>query len=147
MRTYFPKKAEIKRNWFVVDATGQSLGRLASEVAMYLQGKHKPSYCSNIDVGDYIIVTNLSKLAIDPRKAQGKIYYRHSGYPGGLKAVRLQDYFSNSPEKLFRQVVWGMMPKNRLGRQMMKKLKTYGGSQHKHDAQKPVLLSRGEENA
>jgi len=141
MRTYFPKAKEINKRWYLIDAEGQSLGRLATEVAKILQGKNKASYCPNLDTGDYVIVTNLAKLDIDQKKAINKVYYRHSGYPGGIKAKSLQQYFSATPEKLFRQVVWGMMPKNRLGRKMMKKLKVYSSEQHKHNAQKPTALT------
>lgn len=140
MKTYVTKPDEIKREWFVVDAEGKTLGRLASEVARILRGKHKPNYSPSLDVGDYVIVVNAEKIRVTGRKLDQKIYYRHSGYPGGLKQIRLRDLLARHPTRVIEHAVRGMLPKNRLGRRMFKKLKVYAGPDHPHHAQRPKPL-------
>ncbi len=140
MKTYVTKPSEVEREWFVVDAEGKTLGRLASEVAKILRGKHKPNYSPSVDVGDYVIVINAEKIRVTGRKLDQKFYYRHSGYPGGLKAVRLRDMLAKHPTRVIEHAVRGMLPKNRLGRRMFKKLKVYAGPDHPHKAQRPKPL-------
>ena len=134
MKTYSPKAKDIKREWQVVDAAGQTLGRLASQVANLLMGKHKPVYAPHIDTGDYVVVINAAKVKVTGRKAEQKIYYRHSGYPGGLKSPTFKEVFSNHPTRVIEHAVRGMLPKNRLGRAMFKKLKVYPGSEYPRHA-------------
>jgi large subunit ribosomal protein L13 len=143
MKTYSVKKSEIARKWYVVDADGMVLGRLASEVAKILKGKNKPFYTPHMDVGDHVIVVNADKVRVTGGKERKKIYYRHSGYPGGLKETPLKDVLQRNPEKVVRNAVKGMMPKNRLGRAMMRKLHVYAGPRHPHQAQKPEKLTPG----
>jgi large subunit ribosomal protein L13 len=138
VRTYQPKPADIERAWHVVDADGAVLGRLASEVATLLRGKHKPTWAPHIDTGDHVIVINASKLAITPRKLTDKRYYRHSGYPGGLREESLEHLLARSPERVVRLAVKGMLPKGPLGRQMLKKLRVYSDATHPHAAQQPA---------
>ncbi len=140
MRTYTPKPGDIKRKWYVVDAQGKTLGRLASEIARILRGKNKPIFSPHVDTGDYVIVVNAEKIHVTGRKLTQKIYYRHSGYPGGLKAVSLRDLLQRHPERAVEFAVRGMLPKNRLGREMSKKLKVYAGPDHPHKAQRPEPL-------
>ncbi len=142
MKTYFPKKNDIKikKDWFVVDVQGKVLGRIASEIAKILRGKHKPQYTPFLDTGDFVIVVNAEKVKVTGNKEKDKIYYSHSGYPGGLKEARLEELRAKKPEEIIRRAVWGMLPKNALGRKMLKKLKVYRGSQHPHTAQKPKKL-------
>ena len=140
MKTYVTKPDEVEREWFVVDAEGKTLGRLASEVARILRGKHKPNYSPSVDVGDYVIVINAGKIRVTGRKLDQKIYYRHSGYPGGLKQIRLRDLLARHPTRVIEHAVRGMLPKNRLGRRMFKKLKVYAGPDHPHHAQRPKPL-------
>ncbi|MGD2039825.1 MAG: 50S ribosomal protein L13 [Anaerolineae bacterium] len=140
MRTFTAKKEEIERNWYVVDAEGQTLGRLASRIAPILKGKHKPSYTPHLDCGDYIVVINADKVRVTGRKKDQKFYYRHSGYPGGLSSISLRDQLDKFPERVVESAVKGMLPKNRLGRQMFKKLKVYAGESHPHQAQQPKPL-------
>jgi large subunit ribosomal protein L13 len=140
VRTFTAKKEEIERNWYVVDAEGQTLGRLASRIAPILKGKHKPSYTPHLDCGDYIIVINAEKVRVTGRKKDQKFYYRHSGYPGGLSSISLRDQLDKFPERVVESAVKGMLPKNRLGRQMFKKLKVYAGESHPHQAQQPKPL-------
>ena len=140
MRTFTAKKEEIKREWFVVDATGQTLGRLASTIAPILRGKHKPTYTPHLDCGDFVIVLNADKVQVTGRKMDQKFYYRHSGYPGGIKQISLRDQLNRHPERVIQAAVKGMLPKNKLGRQMIKKLKIYAGDEHPHQAQQPELL-------
>lgn len=136
------KKEQITRKWYVVDATGQTLGRLASQVAIYLMGKEKPSWTPNQDCGDYIIVINCDKVKLSsPKKLDNKKYYNVSGYNGGMRTRTLGVMLDKYPEEMFERVVWGMLPKGRLGRQMAKKLFVYSGSEHKHEAQKPEVLT------
>ena len=140
MRTYSAKANEIKHDWFVVDATGQPLGRLASEIARRLRGKHKPQFTPHIDVGDYIIVINAEKVAVSGNKMRDKMYYRHSGYVGSLKSQSLQKLLEEHPERVIEKAVKGMLPRNSLGRAMFSKLRVYAGSAHRHDAQQPQIL-------
>lgn len=138
VRTYTPKPDEIERAWHVIDADGAVLGRLATDVATLLRGKHKPVWAPHIDVGDHVVVVNAAKLAVTPRKAEDKIYWRHSGYPGGIKSESLERLLARDPEKVVRRAVKGMLPKGPLGRQMLRKLRVYAGPTHPHAAQKPV---------
>ncbi len=140
MKTYSAKATDIERKWYVVDAQGQTLGRLATKVASILRGKHKPIYTPHLDCGDYVIIINAEKIHTTGRKLDQKKYYRHSGYPGGLKEVTLRDQLNKFPERVIEAAVRGMLPKNRLGRKMFKKLKVYAGPNHPHAAQKPEPL-------
>lgn len=140
MKTYVTKPDEVQREWFVVDASGKTLGRLATEVARILRGKHKPIYSPMIDVGDYVIVVNAEKVRVTGRKLTQKFYYRHSGYPGGFKQISLGDMLARHPTRVIEYAVWGMLPKNALGRRMFKKLKVYAGPDHPHQAQNPKPL-------
>ena len=130
----------MERQWWVVDAEGQTLGRLASRIALVLRGKHKPIYTPHIDTGDYVIVINADKVATTGKKIDEKIYYRHSGYPGGLRERTLREQLDKAPTEPIRLAVKGMLPKNKLGRQMIEKLKVYAGPDHPHAAQKPELI-------
>ena len=140
MRTYSPKASEITRKWYVVDAEGLVLGRLSTEVARVLRGKHKPVFAPHIDTGDHVVVVNADKVVLTANKAEQKMVYRHSGYPGGLKAQSFGSALSSKPEEVVRRAVRGMLPKNRLGRQMLTKLKVYAGPTHPHSAQQPEPL-------
>lgn len=140
MKTYVAKAGDIERRWYIVDAQGKTLGRLASQVARVLVGKHKPIYTPGMDVGDFVIVVNADKIRVTGRKMEEKIYYRHSGYPGGLRAFTLRDYLARHPARVFELAVRGMLPRNRLGRKMFKKLKVYAGPEHPHAAQQPQPL-------
>lgn len=140
MKTYTLKPEEITREWYVIDAEGKILGRLASEIAKILKGKHKPTYTPHIDSGDYVIVINADKVRVTGRKLEQKIYYRHSGYPGGLKSICLAEQLERHPTRVLKAAVRGMLPKNRLGRAMIKKLKIYAGDSHPHQAQQPKVL-------
>ena len=145
MRTFTPKPADIERAWHVVDADGAVLGRLASQVATLLRGKHKPIYAPHVDTGDHVIVINAAKLDLSARKLADKRYRRHSGYPGGLREESLEHLLARDPERVVRLAVKGMLPKGRLGRSMIKKLKVYAGPTHPHAAQQPQafeLISR-----
>lgn len=137
MRTYTTKPEDIQREWFVIDATGLTLGRLATQIATVLKGKHKPIYSPYMDAGDFVIVVNAQKVRVTGRKMDQKFYYRHSGYPGGLKEISLRDQLDRHPDRVIRLAVRGMLPKNRLGRQMIKKLKIYDTPGHPHEAQQP----------
>ena len=139
-KTSTPSLTTIKRNWFLVDAEGQTLGRLASEIANVLRGKNKPSFTPHLDTGDFVIVVNAEKIEISGKKASQKLYRRHSGRPGGMKIEKFENLRDRIPERIIEQAVKGMLPHNSLGRQQFKKLKVYKGSQHPHDAQNPVLL-------
>lgn len=138
--TYSAKQSDFQEKWWLVDAEGQILGRLASQVAAYLRGKHNPLYTPHVDSGDAVIVINAEKVAMTGRKWDQKTYYRHSGYVGGLKSITAKKLLEKRPEDLLRFAVKGMLPKNRLGRKLFKKLKVYSGSQHPHEAQKPEIL-------
>lgn len=140
MRTFSARERDIEKKWYVVDAQGKTLGRLASEIVTILRGKHKPIYTPHIDCGDYVIVVNAEKVRVTGLKLDQKAYYRHSGYPGGLKTVTLRDQLQKFPERVIESAVKGMLPKNRLGRRMHKKLKVYAGPNHPHAAQKPQPL-------
>ena len=140
MKTYTVRKGDIKREWYVVDAQGKTLGRLASEIAKILLGKHKPVYVPHLDCGDYVIVVNAEKVRVTGKKLDQKFYYRHSGYPGGLKSINLRDQLQKHPTRVLEAAVRGMLPKNRLGRAMIKKLKVYAGDSHPHQAQHPRAL-------
>jgi len=139
-KTFSPKAPDISRDWWVVDATDLPLGRLASEVAQLIRGKHKPVWAPHVDVGDYVIVVNADRVAVTSQKSREKIYYRHSGYPGGLKAESFERLRDRRPEAIIERAVRGMLPKNRLGRQMATKLKVYAGADHPHEAQQPKSL-------
>ncbi|MFQ5768138.1 MAG: 50S ribosomal protein L13 [Acidobacteriota bacterium] len=140
MKTYFPCRGEIKRDWWVADASGQTLGRFASRVAQQLRGKTKPTYTPFLDVGDFVIVVNAARVRLTGRKMDQKVYHRHSGYPGGLKSETAGHRMERDPAGLVRAAVTGMLPHTRLGRQMAGKLKVYAGSQHPHQAQRPAVL-------
>jgi len=140
LKTFLPKSAEIERKWFVVDAEGMVLGRLASQVANILRGKTKPIYTPNVDTGDYVIIVNADKVILTGKKLDQKIYYHHSGYAGGLKATPYRRLIAEKPEFAIRHAVVGMLPKGPLGRQMAKKLKIYAGPEHEQAAQKPEKL-------
>jgi large subunit ribosomal protein L13 len=135
MKTYSPKAKDIEREWWVIDAADKTLGRIATQVANLLMGKHKPLYAPHIDTGDYVVVINAAKVKVTGKKTEQKIYYRHSGYPGGLKSQRFEELFSKDPARVMELAVKGMLPHNRLGRAMFKKLKVYSGSEHPHQAQ------------
>ncbi len=137
MKTYVTKPAEVERAWHVVDAEGQTLGRLATSVASILRGKHKPIYSPSVDCGDYVIVINADKIAVTGKRLEQKRYYRHSLYIGGLKEISLRDQLQKHPERVIESAVRGMLPKNALGRKMFKKLKVYAGAEHPHAAQLP----------
>jgi len=136
--TYMAKESEIEHNWYIIDASGLPLGRLASEVARILRGKHKPVFTPHVDTGDFVIIVNAKDVLLTGNKPRQKFYYRHSGYPGGLKKVRYDDLLRLKPEIAFNLAVKRMLPPNRLGRAMLKKLKVYAGPHHPHEAQKPV---------
>lgn len=135
--TYMAKPHEVERKWYVVDAAGQTLGRLASEVASILRGKRKPTYTPHVDTGDFVIVINASQIALTGKKLDQKKYRRHTGYPGGLKETTARDMLAKKPEKMIELAVKGMLPKNSLGRKQLKKLKVYAGAEHPHEAQQP----------
>ena len=135
MKTYNTKGSEIKREWHVIDASGRTLGRLASEIAQLLKGKHKPIYTRHLDTGDFVIVVNAEKVRVTGNKAQQKVYYRHSGYPGGLKEITFEKMIEKHPVRVIEHAVRGMLPKNPLGRAMFKKMKVYEGPVHPHQAQ------------
>jgi len=135
MKTYSTKADDIERQWHVIDASGKTLGRLATQVASLLKGKHKPIYVPHLDTGDYVIVLNAAKVRVTGKKLKQKTYYRHSGYPGGLKAVTYEEMMSAHPTRVIEYAVKGMLPHNRLGRAMFKKLKVYAGDNHPHQAQ------------
>ncbi len=139
-RTYSPRGSEIERRWYVVDATNETLGRLASRIARVLEGKHKPTYAPHLDCGDHVIVLNGAKVAVTRDKRETKIYYRHSGYPHGLKQETLGQLLARRPEEVIRRAVKGMLPHNRLGARQLRKLKVYAGPDHPHQAQRPEPL-------
>ena len=143
-KTYSPKAKEITRAWYVIDADGAVLGRLASEVAKILRGKHKPTYAPHLDTGDHVIVVNAAKVRLTGGKELKKVYYRHSGYPGGIKEVPFERLMADRPERVVEKAVKGMLPKTRLGRQMGGKLRIYKGPEHEHSSQKPTPLRLGE---
>ena len=140
MKTYSAKPETVERDWFVIDAEDKTLGRLAVAVATRLRGKHKPEYTPHVDTGDYIVVVNAEKVAVTGKKATDKIYYSHSGYPGGIKDINFKDLIAKAPERVIQSAVKGMLPRGPLGREMFRKLKVYAGSQHPHTAQQPQTL-------
>jgi large subunit ribosomal protein L13 len=140
VKTYVTKPGSVEREWFVVDAGGQTLGRLASRVAATLRGKHKPQFSPSVDVGDFVIVINAEKIRVTGRKMEQKKYYHHSGYPGGLSEITLAEQLKRHPTRVIQAAVRGMLPRNRLGRKMFKKLKVYAGPDHPHQAQHPKPL-------
>jgi large subunit ribosomal protein L13 len=140
MATFSPSAKDITREWFVVDAEGMTLGRLATRVAHVLRGKHKPTFAPHMDMGDFVIIVNADKVVLQGDKQNAKMYYRHSGYPGGIKAVPFARMLDRKPVEVMERAVHGMLPKNKIGRAMSKKLKVYAGSEHPHVAQKPTPL-------
>lgn len=140
MKTFNTKPADIQRSWYVVDATGKTLGRLATGIARILKGKHKPYYTPHLDCGDYVIVVNAGKIRVTGKKLDEKFYYSHSGYPSGLKSVVLRTQLEKHPDRVIKAAVWGMLPHGRLGRRMFKKLKVYSTPTHPHTAHKPKKL-------
>ncbi len=140
MKTFTAKPETVKREWFVVDASDKVLGRLAAKLAHRLRGKHKPEYTPHVDTGDYIVVVNAEKIAVTGDKENAKVYYRHTGYPGGIKETSLKDMRNQHPERIIETAVKGMLPKNKLGRAMFAKLKVYVGENHRHEAQQPKTL-------
>ncbi|MEM9951519.1 MAG: 50S ribosomal protein L13 [Chloroflexota bacterium] len=139
-KTHFTTPDEIERKWYVVDVQGKTLGRVASEIAQILRGKHKPSFVPNLDTGDFVVVVNCEKIHVTGRRLDQKLYYRYSGYPGGLYNRTLREMLERTPERVIRFAVKGMLPKGPLGRDMLRKLKVYAGSEHPHEAQKPEVL-------
>jgi large subunit ribosomal protein L13 len=140
-KTYIPKADDIQREWITVDANGQVLGRLASKLANVLTGKHKPSYTPGVQMGDGVIVLNAGKIRVTGKKLTDKMYYRHSGYPGGLKSISLRDQLEKHPDRVIRAAVWGMLPHNKRGRHILKMLKIYAGNEHPHAGQQPKPLA------
>ena len=140
MKTFSAKTETVQRDWFLIDANGKTLGRLATEIARRLRGKHKAVYTPHVDTGDYIVVINAEKVRVTGNKASDKMYYNHSGYMGGLKAISFEDLIDKAPERVIETAVKGMLPKNPLGRAMFRKLKVYAGSKHNHAAQQPQAL-------
>jgi large subunit ribosomal protein L13 len=137
MKTFVPKADDLERKWWLVNAEGRVLGRLATEVAVLLRGKNKPQFADFCDTGDFVVVINAEKINVTGKKLEGKVYFRHSQYPGGLKSETLKELLQKKPEEVIRRAVWGMIPKNKLGRQVIKKLKIYRGPDHPHEAQGP----------
>jgi len=140
MKTYQAKKEEIEHQWYVVNAEGKVLGRLASELAKILRGKHKPAYTPHVDTGDFVVVVNAGKIRLTGKKLKDKIYYHYTGYPGGIKEISAEKLLAKKPTEMIRMAVQGMLPKNSLGRQMLRKLKVYASPDHPHEAQKPSSL-------
>ena len=140
MKTYSAKAETVERDWFVVDAEGKTLGRLATEVASRLRGKHKPEYTPHVDTGDYIVIVNAEKIGVTGKKAKDKIYYSHTGYPGGIKDITFEKLIDKAPERVLQSAVKGMLPRGPLGRGMFRKLKVYAGMDHPHAAQQPQTL-------
>lgn len=139
-KTYYPKKGEVTSQWYVVDAAGANLGRLSTRIARALLGKDKPQYTPGVPMGDYVVVINAEKIEVTGRKLDEKIYYRHSGYPGGLKKITLREQLKRFPERVIESSVWGMLPHNRHGRKLLKRLNVYAGAEHPHKAQNPKPL-------
>jgi large subunit ribosomal protein L13 len=140
MKTYNPKPGEIERDWLIVDAEGKTLGRLATQIAERLRGKNKPQFAPHVDIGDFVVVINAEKIAVTGKKLEQKIYYKHSGYPGGLRERTLKEQLNRQPTEVLRKAVKGMLPRNRLGRAQLTKLKIYAGPEHPHEAQAPTTL-------
>ena len=140
MKTFSAKPETVKRDWYVVDATDKTLGRLSTEIARRLRGKHKPEYTPHVDTGDYIVVINAEKIHVTGSKTTDKMYHHHTGYPGGLKSISFEKLMKKAPERIIEAAVKGMLPKNPLGRDMYRKLKVYAGDKHNHEAQQPKVL-------
>jgi len=140
-KSYYPKAEEKSDEWFVVDASGKNLGRLASQIATVLIGKHRPEYTPGVDLGDHVVVTNCGGITVTGTKMDSKKYYRHSGYPGGLKERTLRQLLDTHPDRVIRSAVWGMLPHNKMGRKLLKKMKVYEGSEHPHGPQNPKPLA------
>ena len=140
MTTFSAKPAEVRRDWFVVDATGKTLGRLSTEIARRLRGKHKPEYTPHVDTGDYIVVVNAEKIRVTGNKRKDKMYHRYTGYVGNLKSINLETLLEQAPERVLQYAVKGMLPRNSLGRKMLSKLRVFAGPDHKHEAQQPLPL-------
>lgn len=139
-KTYYPKAEEIQRDWVLVDANDQTLGRLVTQISTVLLGKHKPTFTPGVEMGDYVIVVNAAHIKVTGNKMDDKMYYHHTGYPGGLKSTNLRDLLAKYPERVIEKAVWGMLPHNRMGRSLMRKLRVYAGADHPHGAQNPKLL-------
>jgi large subunit ribosomal protein L13 len=139
-KTYSPQARDLEPRWYVVDATDKVLGRLACEIAQVLRGKRKPTYAPHLDMGDRVIVVNAEKIRVTGNKAEQKLYYRHTGYPGGLRTTSYSRMMAEHPERILKRAVWGMLPHNKLGRQLLKKLRVYAGAEHRHAAQQPQPL-------
>ena len=139
-KTYIPKESEITREWVLVDANDQNLGRLATQIATILLGKHKPTFTPGVEMGDYVVVVNCERVRVTGNKLEEKIYYRHSMYPGGLKSISLRQQLEKHPDRVIRNAVWGMLPHNKFGRKVIKNLKIYAGPEHPHSAQKPKQM-------
>jgi len=135
------KKEEVKRDWYVIDAAGKPLGRIAAQVATILRGKHKPIYTPHVDTGDYVVIVNADKVILTGKKMENKVYYHHTNYPGGIKSESFESLINRAPEQVLYKAVWGMLPHNTLGRKMIKKLKIYSGDKHPHEAQQPKALN------
>jgi len=141
-KTYYPKGSEMPASeWLVVDASGQSLGRLATQIAAYLLGKHKPTYTPGVDLGDHVVVINADKFAFTQKRLENKMYHHHSGYPGGIKSATLQEMLNRHPQRVIEHAVWGMLPHNKYGRSLLKKLRVYAGDEHQHEAQSPKTVA------
>lgn len=140
MKTFTAKSTSIKKNWYVVNADGKILGRFAANIARFLRGKHKVEYTPHVDIGDYLIIINAKKICVTGNKFTNKIYYHHTGYPGGIKKLTFKEMFSRNPERIIENAVRGMLPKSSLGREMYRKMKIYSGNEHKHEAQNPKYL-------
>lgn len=143
-KTYYPKAEDIESKWLLVDAKGQTLGRLASRISAVLLGKSKPMVTPGVDTGDFVVVINASKIQVTGDRLDQKMYYRHSGYPGGLRTTSLREMLKRKPDRVIRSAVWGMLPHNRLGRRLLKKMRVYSGPDHPHRPQQPVRLEIGE---
>jgi large subunit ribosomal protein L13 len=139
-KSYYPKAGEIRQEWILVDANDQNLGRLATQVASLLLGKHKPGFTPGVPMGDYVIIVNAERIRVTGNKMEAKVYYRHSNYPGGIKSVTLRQQLERHPDRVLRSAVWGMLPHNKFGRQLIKNLKIYAGPEHPHEAQMPKPL-------
>jgi large subunit ribosomal protein L13 len=139
-KTFVPKGIQ-EANWILLDANNQVLGRLATQAAHYLLGKHKPTYTPGVEMGDFVVVVNVQKMRLTQKRVDTKVYYRHSGYPGGIKSIGLRDQLAKHPDRVIRDAVWGMLPHNKLGRHLLKRLKVYGGSEHPHAAQHPAPVA------
>jgi len=140
MKTFNAKPAEVRRDWYIVDAAGKNVGRLATEIAKRLRGKHKPEYTPHVDTGDYIVVINAGEVKVSGNKTSDKMYYKHTGWPGGIRSISFEQLQQRKPERIIEQAVKGMLPRGPLGRDMLRKLKVYAGAEHKHSAQQPQAL-------